>query len=96
MHLIDTAYGDIADFLLGLIRGKVEKVVSAATRKCLESVVSRSLAYPVQCPVAGWLLGATRAAPGAVASRGGKVSAAAEEALQAHQRAGNGGRWAPY
>ena len=95
MHLIDTAYGDIADFLLGLIRGKVEKVVSAATRKCLESVVSRSLAYPVQCPVAGWLLGGNQ---GSARGRGFPQGQGfcSGRGVPGHQRGGNGGRWAPY
>ena len=53
-HLTDTAYGGIADFLLGMIRGKAEEAVSAATRKRLDSVVTRSLSDPVQRPVAGW------------------------------------------
>ena len=58
MHLTDTAYGDIADFLLGLIRVKVEEASAScekATGKRLESVVTRSVADPVQRPVVGRL-----------------------------------------
>ena len=49
VHLTDTAYGDIVEFLMGIIRGKALKDDSGpgATRKRLDSVVTRSLSDPV-------------------------------------------------
>ena len=98
VHLTDTANGDIANFLLGLIRGKAEEVVSAGTRKRLESVVTRSLSDPVQRLVAGWLLGGNQ---GGARGRGflqghGPRGGRGGRGLPAHQRVSNGGRWAPY
>ena len=98
VHLTDTAYGDIANFLDGLIRGEAEEAVSVAARKRLESVVTRSLTDPVQRPVAGWLLGGNQGGargpgfPRGQGFRGGRGG----RGLPAHQRVGNGGRWAPY
>ena len=95
MHLTDTAYGDIADFLIGVIRGKAVEEDSAATSKRLDSVVTRSLSDPFQRPVAGWLLGSNqgrarrRGFLRGQGPRGGR-------GLPHHQRVGNGGRWAPY
>ena len=100
MHLTDTAYGDIVEFLMGIIRGKALKDDSGpgATRKRLDSVVTRSLSNPVQRPVAGCLLGGNQGgtrgrgflrSQGPRGGRGGK-------GLPAHQRVGNRGRWAPY
>ena len=95
MHLTNIAYGDIADFLLGMITWKVEEEVSAATRKRLESVVTRSVADPVQCPVAGWLLGGNQ---GSARGRGFPQGQGfcSGRGVPGHQRGGNGGRWAPY
>ena len=98
VHLTDTAYGDIANLLYGLIRGEAEEAVSVAARKRLESVVTRSLTDPVQRPVAGWLLGGNQGgARGPGFPRGqGFRSGRGGRGLPAHQRVGNGGRWAPY
>ena len=98
VHLTDTAYGDIADFLMGVIRGKAVEEDSAATRKRLDSVVTRSLSDPVQRPVAGWLLGGNQ---GRTQGRGflrgqGPRGGRGGRGLPPHQRVGNGGRWAPY
>ena len=98
MHLTDTAYGDIAEFLMGVIRGKALEDDSAATRKRLDSIVTRSLSDPVQRPVAGWLLGGNQ---GGTWGRGllrgqGPRGGRGGRGLPAHQRVGNGGRWAPY
>ena len=105
VHLTDTAYGDIAEFLMGIIRGKALEDDSAAleddsaaTRKRLDSVVTRSLSDPVQRPVAGWLLGGNQ---GGARGRGflrgqGPRGGRGGRGLPAHQRVGNGGRWAPY
>ena len=96
VHLTDTAYSDIADFLLGLIRGKVDEEASAVTRKRLESVVTRSVVDPVQRPVAGWPLGGNQGSArgcgfpreqGFHSGRGGR-------GLPGHQRGGQGWEFA--
>ena len=83
---------------MGVIRGKAVEEDSATTRKRLDSVVTRSLSDPVQCPVAGWLFGGKQ---GGARGRGflrgqGPSGGRGGRGLPPHQHVGNGGRWAPY
>ena len=98
MHLTDTAYGDIADFLMGVTRGKSLEEDSAAMRKWQDSIVTRSLSDPVQRLVAGWLFGGKQGgARGCGFLRGqGLRGGRGGRGLPPHQHVGNGGRWAPY
>ena len=83
VHLADTAYGDIADHLVNVIKGSgggdPEEVPQ---RRRLESFVTRSGSDPAQKPVPGWLLGGnqggTRGHPpiGNIRGRGGRGRAA--------------------
>ena len=58
VYLTDTAYGDIADHLVNVVKGSCggdpEEVLQ---RRRLESIVTRSGSNPAQKPVPGWLLG---------------------------------------
>ena len=98
VHLTETAYGDIADNLINIIRqGDSGGADVEVPRRRLESVVTRSAADLAHTPLPGWLVGGNQGAQrrrwqarGALGGRGfgrGKP---------ATWRGGPGGRWAPY
>ena len=57
VHLTKTAYGDIAEHLVSIIRGGDGNDSVELPRKQLESVFTRSAADPAQNPLPGWLVG---------------------------------------
>ena len=96
VHLTDTAYGDIADHLVNVVKGSGGgDQEDVPQRRRLESVVTRSGTDPAQKPVPGWLLGGNqggargRPPTGNIRGRGGRGRAAG-------WRGGPGGRWASY
>ena len=96
VHLTDTAYGDIADHLVNVVKGSgggdPEEVPQ---RRRLESIVTWSRSDLAQKPVLGWLLGSNqggaRGCPPTGNSRGRGWRGRA-----AGWRGGPSGRWAPY
>ena len=57
VHLTETAYSDIAEHLVSIIKGGDGKDSLELLRKRLESVVTRSAADPAENPLPGWLVG---------------------------------------
>ena len=91
VHLTDTAYGDIADHLVNMVKGSgggdPEEVPQ---RRRLESIVTRSGSDPAQKPVPGWLLGGNQG------GAKGRPPTGNIRGRAAGWRGGPGGRWAPY
>ena len=100
MHLTETAYGDIAEYLLDTVSGRAVVDAAGPPRKRLESILTRSASDPLQkpMPMAG-LSAATRAvhARGRGNMRGQPGSSGRGTRGKAAQWRGRSrGRWAPY
>ena len=100
MHLTETAYGDIAEYLLDTVSGRAVVDTAGPPRKRLESILTRSASDPLQkpMPMAG-LSAAARAVPGggatcAVSLHGSSGRGTRGKAAQWRGR--SRGRWAPY
>ena len=74
VHLTDTAFGDIADHLVNVVKGSGGgDQEDVPQRRRLESVVTRSGTDPAEKPVPGWLLGGNQGG-----ARGGPPPAISE------------------
>ena len=90
MHLTETAYGDIAEYLLDTVSGRAVVDTAGPPRKRLESILTRSASDPLQkpMPMAG-LSAAARAVPGGGATCAVSLEAVAE-APEGRPRSGAG------
>ena len=57
MHLTETAYGDIAEYLLDTVSGRAVVDTAGPPRKRLESILTRSASDPLHKPMPGWIVG---------------------------------------
>ena len=101
MHLTETAYGDIAEYLLDTVSGRAVVDTAGPLRKRLESILTRSASDPLHKPMPGWIVGGNqggargrdqgRGLPGGLCGGRGRGS----RRKPAQWRSGPGGRWAP-
>ena len=91
MHLTETAYGDIAEYLLDTVSGRAVVDTAGPPRKRLESILTRSASDPLHKPMPGWIVGGNQ---GGACQGAGQHARSAWKQWQRHQREGRAVAWA--